>query len=212
MSKRDRALVREIGLSVAQVAAALGRSRQAVNRGMAQTKDYLGSADLVTMLGHWRAENAELYRLAKQKIRELYPELAKFIASEGVPEALPFSPVPGRYWLLTGDYSAFRTNLARCAEQFDGLCEQKESKMTVLVHERDVAAARRLEGKFGRRIEVKVAPMDLRLMPSVLLRVEQDGQTDLFGAADAGFIALSRQEATRLRLALQDTLLDRDKT
>lgn len=207
MSKRDRAWVREIGLSVAQVAAALGRSRQAVNRGMAQTKDYLRPADLVSALGHWRAGNPGVYRLAVQKVRELYPELAKVVAHAGVPEVLPFSSdVPGQYWLITGDYVAFRSNLAQCASQLDAVCEQKHSGVVFVVGRSDESAARRLEAKFPKRVNVRVANEGLRLLPSVLLRVAEDGELALFAASDGGFVGLSRSEAARIRLALEDLL------
>jgi hypothetical protein len=213
MSKRDRGLVRELGISVAQLAAALDRSRQAVNRGIAQSKDYLKPADLVTALGYWRKSNVELYRLASDRIREIYPEIAKaVVASMGGAEAIPFSPdVPGQYWLVTGDYVGFRNDLPRCAAQFEELCGQKHAEVTVFVNRRDEVPARRLEARFAKRVHVMVCETDLRLMPSTLLRMDEQDGIDMFGASEGGFISLAHSEAARLRIAVQDTLMKEDR-
>jgi hypothetical protein len=209
MSKRDGELVRALGLSVAQMAKALGRSRQTVNRGISQQQDYFKPADLAEALGYWRGSKPDLYMLARQKIRDLYPEIAKAVLdATGAPDALPLSAdVPGQYWFITGDFVALRNNLPRCAKQLEELCGHKGSEVTLFVNQRDEVPARRLAARFPKSARMILCQIDLRLVPSTLLRMDTEDNMDMFGASDSGFIALSRQEAARLRVSVQDILL-----
>ena len=76
------------------------------------------------------------------------------------------------------------------------------------MNERDFFAAQRLANKFRNGAQaILCEKVDLRLFPSTILQMDHDDNIDLFGASDAGFTPLSRQEAARLRVSVQDFLL-----
>ncbi len=210
MSSRDQELVRSLGIPVAQVAVALERSRQTVNRGLAQERDYLRAIDLSKVLHTWRSSNASLYTLARSKICEIYPEIAEAVldaASHGGSTAFSVD-VPGEYWLISGDLVGFKTNLPACSKQLEKLFRLDTAQVKLFVTERDRIAAQRLARTFSdtgtRAIVCK--SVDLQLVPTTLLRIDHSDNMDLFGVSDIGFLALSRQEASRLRLIAQDAL------
>jgi hypothetical protein len=203
MSKRDSALVRGLGLSVAEVARSLGRSRQTVNRGVAQKSDYFKPVDLAAMLGYWRGKNSDTFTLLRKRIDELYPE-AKGALGERTAAQLSDSGA-GQYWFLTGDFVAFTNNLAECASQLEQLCALTSAEVKLFVNERDKVAAQRLQARHPNSVEVIVSKLDLRVVPSTLIRMDEANNLDMFGAAESGFVLLSRQEAVRLRLAVQDS-------
>jgi hypothetical protein len=79
--QRDEALVQSLGISVAQVAAVLKRSRQTVNRGIHGSRDYFKPVDLTKALYAWRDSNSHLYSIAKTVIAQAYPEISTAILS-----------------------------------------------------------------------------------------------------------------------------------
>jgi hypothetical protein len=211
MSDRDQTLVESLGIPVAQLAIALEKSRQTVNRGIHGAADYLKPADLVKALEVWRASNAPLYAVAKAKICEIYPELAVSIleaARSG--SSVAFSvDVPGEYWFICGDFVGFRNSLQVCAKDLETLCALEDAQVKLFINERDYFAAQRLASRFQEynAHAVLCTNVDLRLFPSTLLRMDYDDNIDLFGVSDQGFTALSRQEATRLRVSVQEFFL-----
>lgn len=218
MSNRDQNLVKALGIPVAQIAEAMNKSRQTVTRGVQLSKpndDYFKPADLTTALSHWRANNAPLYALAKTKVCELYGDVASAIISAVESSSRPaFSIVlPGEYWLLCGDYAAFRSDLSVCAEQIAALASADDTQIVMFYGERDRRSALRwatnLVGEHGKE---KVRPIlcqdaDLLVMPTSLLRIDDDDNIDLFGATDVGFVPLSNHEASRLRTVIRAKFL-----
>lgn len=215
MGDRDQALVRSLGVSVAQVAGALDRSRQTVNRGIRSDNEYLKPNDLLKALEAWRRADAGLYAVAKTKICEIYPEIADAILeAAGLGGTIAFSTtVPGEYWLVCGDFVGFRSHLSVCAKQLESLCSLDTAQVKLFVNLRDKVAAQRFVVRFqGEKPQLITCKAGLDLLPTTLLRMDQEGNIDLFGVSDAGFIPLSRHEATRLRVVIQDTLLKRVQT
>jgi hypothetical protein len=210
MGDRDQTLVQSLGIRVAELASALDKSRQTVNRGIRGHNNYLRPADLIRALEVWRSSNTGLYAVAKSKICELYPEVADSILeltrSSG---SVEFSTgLPGEYWMICGDFVGFRNTLPSCAKQIEHLCALKTAQVKIFVNERDYFAAERLASKFQHHDAQAIrCRFDLRFFPTTLLRMDYDDTIDLFGVSDAGFTPLSRKEATRLRVMIQDVLL-----
>lgn len=211
VSNRDKALVESLGLSVAQVAGVLAKSRQTVNRGIRADGDYFKVPDLAKVLGRWRKSDAELYFFAKDNICRIYPELAaSILRAIEESEIEEFSPdVAGEYWFVCGDYIGFRNNLSNCSDQIDILCMSDDSQLKIFVSPRDILSVQRQIQKYpGKNTQfIPCSKVDLSLIPSTLLRLDMNDNMDLFGASDKGFVPLSRQEAARLRVAIHDLLL-----
>ena len=195
-------------MSAAQVAGALSKSRQTVNRGIQSPSDYLKPADLAKALEFWRQSDSHLYSIAKTTICSMYPEFAGAIlaAAEGNGSPTFSTTIPGEYWFICGDFVGFRNSLTACSGEIEKLCENEDAQVKLFVSERDKVAASRLSVRFkenNTQIFVCNDPA-LQVAPSTLLRTDYDDNIDLFGASDAGFIPLSRQEAGRLRFVMQD--------
>lgn len=222
MAHRDQQLVSALGIPLARVARAMDKSRQTVNRGVRSASDYFKPADFVRALGFWRSTNPKLFALAKEKVCELYPEVAGAVleAAEVSNSGISFSTeVPGEYWFLCGDFLAFRNSLAVCSGELERLCGNQAAYVSLFVSARDrqaVLAATRLKLRFesdasGRIHVVPCTDHNLEGIPSTLLRIQDDGTMELFGVSDHGFVGLSRQEAARLRKFVQENLLDNNK-
>jgi hypothetical protein len=212
VSDRDQALVRALGINEADVARAMDKSKQAVNRGVRSPSHYFKVHDLAKALDFWRASNNELYARARQSICDLFPELADTVlaAANATSPAAFRAEVPGEYWLVSGSFSGFRTNLPRCAAELETLCASPDNQVKLFVNDRDVRSAQLLSKKFGgpRRVQIiTCTDVDLRLVPTTLLRIDLDGKLDLFGVADVGFIPLSQREAARMHEVLSEALL-----
>jgi hypothetical protein len=54
---------------------------------------------------------------------------------------------------------------------------------------------------------IKCTDVDLRMVPTTLLRIDLDGKMDLFGVSDTGFTPLSQREATRMYDVMDEALL-----
>ncbi len=210
MSARDQNLVAALGVSVAQVADAVGRSRQAVNRGIQKGSNYFGAADLAHALTTWRESDAQLFSVAKAKVCELYPDI-KDAVLQALDEGLStsFSVVaPGEYWFVTGDLMGFKTDLPSCAAQLESLCALPAAQVKIFIGQDDEKAALRMEAKYraNNTQTVLCKSVNLKFAPSTLLRIDPDNNLDVYGASDAGFTPLSSQEASRLRIAIQNLL------
>ena len=73
VGKLDQTLIRSLGISVSQIASAMEKSRQTVNRGIHAEAEYFKAASLGKALSLWRVSEPNLYALAKQKVYEIYP-------------------------------------------------------------------------------------------------------------------------------------------
>jgi hypothetical protein len=212
LSERDKQLVETLGISVRQMAITLKKSRQTVNRGVHAEADYFKLPDLAKALDTWRTSDQSLYAVAKNKICEIYPEITEAVLSavENNETTPAFSvDLPAEYWLVCGDFIGFRNSLTVCWKQIEEICQHSDAQLKLFVNKRDLASAQRFALKY-RDSGLQVVPcinVDLQLVPTSLLRMDDNDVIALFGVSDNGFIALSRQEASRLRLVIQNTLL-----
>lgn len=101
---KDRALIQDLGITIARLAKALERSRQTVTRGISGDRDYLKPVDLVKALGVWRALDTNLYALAQSTIRRAYPEEAAgaIIEAAELGELVTLPPLTGAKQLPSG--------------------------------------------------------------------------------------------------------------
>jgi hypothetical protein len=209
VSDGDVKFVDALGVPVSQLARALGKSRQAVNRGLRSARDYLKPQDLTKVLQFWRQSDAEFYAVAKDKVCEFYPEIANAILENAAFEsATPFSTdIPGEYWFICGDFVAFKAALPSCAQQLEVLCALESAQVKLFLNKGDNIANRWAEKYRDNATQVfPCKTVNLQLLPVTLLRIDNDENVDLFGVSDAGFTALSRQEAARLRRVIEDSL------
>jgi hypothetical protein len=209
MGHRDQLLVERLRIPVARIAGALKKSRQTVNRGIHRPdRDYLGPSELIKALAVWRDTDPGLYSVAKAGICEIYPEIKEAILeATASANAMMFSAeAPGEYWFVSGDFVGFKNNETACARQLELLCQNSEAQVKIFVNERDRVPAQRYASKFKRNgAEALQCTLDLRPFLNFLLHMDHDATTaNLFGVTAAGFTPLSRQEATRIRSAVQD--------
>lgn len=195
------------------MAAAMRRSRQAVNRGVQGEADYFKLPVLARALESWRLTDRELYAVARNKICELYPEAADAIlaAVEQGDSAPTFSTdSEGEYWLVCGDFSGFRSGWPDCSRQIEEICGHENSHLKLFINKRDITSANRFAKKHGNVDVVLCTSLDLNLGTTVLLCTDKNDAISLFGVSDAGFVGLSGQEARRLRSAIQGSLLEKE--
>jgi hypothetical protein len=209
LSHDDVQFVQALGLPVSQLAKAIGKSRQAVNRGLRSARSYLKPQDLTRALRFWRSSDADFFAVAKEKVCEFYPEVAKAILDTATFECGPFSPdIPGEYWFVCGDFVAFKGALPSCAQQLETLCDLETAQVKLFLNRGDEEANRWAEKYLENATQVfRCRTVNLQLLPVTLLRIDDQQNVDLFGVSDIGFIPLSRQEAIRLRRVIADLLV-----
>ncbi|HEV8695344.1 MAG TPA: hypothetical protein VGQ93_14350, partial [Lysobacter sp.] len=144
MSHGDVEFVEALGVPVSEVAKAIGKSRQAVNRGLRSARDYLKPQDLTKALRFWRNSDAVFFAVAQKKVCEFYPEIASAILGNAAFESdSPFSAnIPGEYWFICGDFVAFKSTLVSCAEQLARLCAIETAQVKLFLNNGDKEATR----------------------------------------------------------------------
>jgi hypothetical protein len=210
LAERDRNFIKAVGVPVAQVAFAMGKSRQAVNRGVNLDDNYFKASDFARALESWKREPA-LRGLARDAITALYPEMSDAVlrAAEAMSTSDFAEDVPGEYWFLCGDLPGFRTHLTVCAQQLDTLCANDDAQVKLFVSGKDIEAAQRIEARYPDNFTRAIrCNLDLTVVPSTLVRTDVDDNIDLFAVTETGFTPLSRGEASRLRMAIYEKLLE----
>lgn len=213
MSNLDQKFLQTLGIPVSKVAIALQKSRQTVNRGIQSEKgDFFKPPVLARALGAWRSSDPDLYAIAKETICDLYPEPTQRAVLEALQlnKTAPFAVMGGEYWLITGDFVGFRDGLRTCVEQLEKLCLLESAQITLFVNATKPAysAANKLKKRFEDG-KIQVFPcndFDLSLVPTMLLRIDEQEKIHLYGVSDHGFVSLSPQEATRLRMVIETKL------
>jgi len=214
LGKRDRMLIKELNIPIAKMASVLGKSRQAVNRGIALDDNYFSEFDLTTVLESWRESNASFYQIAKKKVCEVYPNVAEAIleATELEHYSAFSIDVSGEYWLVTGDFGGFLSALPKCLKQLKSLCEKRidlaQVKIFTNIDDKPTAEYFVEKTKNCGTEYILCKDVELRAAPTTLLRMSEEYGLDVFGVSDRGFVPLSCVEASRMRTFLKMKFLD----
>lgn len=211
MSARDKDFLQTSKVTVADVASALKRSRQAVYRGVSGDADYLKPGDFTLVLGSL-SDRPALRTQAKEAICQVYPDIADAVmrAFDASDEAAFDPERPAQYWFICGDLLGLTTQSTRCADQLDALCELSSSQVKIFVNEHDLRYAKKYEGQYSKNYcRAFQCDHDLSWVPTTLLRIDENSRRiDVFGVTDSGFAPFSQGEAARLRLAIIRNFVD----
>lgn len=213
MSARDRKLVEAIGISKSELARRLKRARQTISRGIASDNDFFNEYNLSHMLGGWQNKDSVLFNVTRDKICELYPDIAEFVIESSLKKKESALSVQENadYWVVTGDFAAFKNNHEICWEQFCNICaaESKNINILIFINRRDLPVTRKALQKYLDRSAERIRPipcgeLDLSVLPTYVIRISHEGDVDMYGLSDAGFVTLSRNEAIKLRAYIAD--------
>jgi len=217
MSARDHEFVQALGVSKSRIAAAIGKTRQAVNRGLRERQgnadDYFKAADFVRMLEFWQTDPT-LRGLVKEAVASLYPELfetvGRVVEAAGARE---FDvTIEAAYWFYTADLASMRSDSPGCADQLTQICRHPRAHVKVIVqgYDRDTAVQNYQGPEFPHSMVFKCKSAEvLDHSLTTVLRIEATGQMQLFVVGDTGFTPVGRSEAARIRRSLS-RLLEHD--
>lgn len=211
MSQRDQELIDSLGIPVARLAQAIDKSRQTVNRGIKNpARDYFKPAILIKALENWRDNDPSLFALAKSAICDRYPGARDAVlrALEDGTSDEPFTAdVWGEYWLISGDLCGFQKSVPLCLQQLRALSHLEDTQIKLFVpatRDQIRAATRLIPGAPTGAVQVFACDsLDMRLVPTILLRIDDADDLHLYGVSPAGFTPLSRHEAARLRTVIK---------
>ena len=209
MGGRDQDFVRAMGLPIAQLAAAVGKSRQTVFRGVTGAREYFKASDFARMLDYWESSPG-LRLLAKDTVLQFYPEYADAVITVATASSNgDFNPVvPGEYWFVTGDLGSFRSENFVCAEVLMAICKEQHAEVKIFVNIHDVDGAVKIRDDIT-SVLTRVYRCNAQLghLATTLLRIDTDGKLVLFAVTERGFVALARNEASRVRVSLHSILI-----
>ena len=106
MSEQDREILLEAGLSAAKVAQLMGKSRQAVSKGISSPEDYFSSSELLWLAARAKEELPEHSERIHEAVGALFQRLADRVgASAPVQDGVgPAVAAAERLWLILPDY------------------------------------------------------------------------------------------------------------
>ena len=107
MSEQDRELLERAGLSASKVAKILGRSRQAVSKGLAADADYLSPTNLIEISKGVAAQFPDQSEPMREAVSDLFRDLAERLGAR-LPDQLGMAAnvsTAHRLWLILPGYT-----------------------------------------------------------------------------------------------------------
>lgn len=204
MSLRDQTFVDALGLSISEIAKSVGKTDNALRRGVRLEKDYLNPRDILKVFEYLKHAEPVIARAFTAKVLQIYPEMSGFL--EDVFDER------GDYWVASGSFLEFLGAYSRAGSDLIERIKKSGSSLAMFVPGADTRSWDEYLKRHGvsqpQSVVYACELNQLMLARFLVIFTSESGRVHLFEAEPEGLRQVAPIEASRIKGGLTQLMND----